>query len=61
MGDLGLRIGCFFVISIQANMCRVFYVLSGPIHDGYCNMQKTVVFMNLLQFTCLFVCLAKIL
>ena len=61
MGDLGLRIGCVFVISIQANMCRVFYVPSGPIHDSYCNMQKTVVFLNLLQFTCLFVCLAKIL
>ena len=59
MGDLGLRIGCFFVIQFEQTCAEYFMCLHGPIHDGYCNMQKTVVFMNLLQFTCLFVCLAN--
>lgn len=57
MGDLGLGIGCFFVIQFKQTCAESFlYAFKGRymmIYDGYCNMQVTVVFTSMCQFTCL--------
>lgn len=51
MGDLGLGIGCFFVIQFKQTCAESFlYAFKGRymmIYDGYCNMQVTVVCVNL--------------